>query len=72
MLWIIVLIGLILGWLGTSGKKSQLIRLVDIFLIGPLMIYASTLLQDVNTSLLLAFFGATTITYNLRNYMTLL
>ena len=83
-LWIIslvVVIGLVLGYLTTKGTKSQWIRLIDIFVIGPLMIYLgyhvvlseqtrvspNWLLQIV--ALVIVFFGATTMTYNLRNYI---
>jgi len=50
---IVIIVGLYLGHISTTGSKTQTIRLLDIFVIGPLMI----------------FFGATTITYNLKNYL---
>jgi hypothetical protein len=80
--FIIVCIGLILGYLSTTGTKSQWIRLLDIFVIGPLMIWVGNIFysaDDMDTkinprlrqlfSTVLIFFGATTITYNLRNYL---
>ena len=66
----IVVIGLVLGYISTSGIKSQKIRILDIGVIGPLMIYFGYSYQPMNLfSLLLMFFGATTITYNLKNYI---
>lgn len=39
LLWILICFSLIMGYITTTGTKSQIIRLVDIFIIGPLMIY---------------------------------
>jgi uncharacterized membrane protein len=67
---IVVIIGLYLGHISTSGTKTQTIRLLDVFLIGPLMIYFGHNSRVVSIfSILLIFFGATTITYNLKNYI---
>ena len=66
----VIIIGLILGYISTSGVKSQNIRILDILVIGPLMIYFGVSRDPMNIfSLLLIFFGATTITYNLKNYL---
>lgn len=53
--------------------KSQTIRMLDVWVIGPLMLYAGV--QGLRRqrvcptgNLLLAAFGATTIWYNWRNY----
>ena len=68
--FVVVAIGLYLGHISTSGTKTQTIRLLDVFLIGPLMIYFGHNSRVVSIfSILLTFFGATTITYNLKNYM---
>lgn len=72
LLFCIITISLVLGFISTSGSKSQHIRLLDIFIIGPLMIYFgySVYLDTGNwLALILLFFGGTTITYNLRNYI---
>jgi uncharacterized membrane protein len=76
ILYLIILLGLISGWLATSGKKSQFIRLLDVFYIGPLMIYFSLIYPSSQNYRLdcilkysLAFLGATTITYNLKNFI---
>ncbi len=89
---LIILVGLVLGYISTTGTKSQWIRLIDIFVIGPLMIWlgyqtytAAALTTDqqqittntttfyrdthIAAACLLIFFGATTMTYNLRNYL---
>lgn len=63
---------LYLGWiLATGTQKTKWVRLVDIFVYGPYLIYLST--KDDYTfseyeKLFLLFLGATTITYNARNY----
>jgi uncharacterized membrane protein len=67
--FVVVAIGLYLGHISTSGTKTQTIRLLDVFLIGPLMIYFGHRAEASLFSILLTFFGATTITYNLKNYM---
>ena len=52
--------------------KSQYIRVLDVLVIGPLMIYGGLhLSRDKSqrlTALGLTFFGVTTIGYNLMNY----
>jgi len=67
---VIVLVGLFMGYISTTGTKTQAIRLLDIFLIGPLMIYFGQKNKPLTPfSILLIFFGATTIMYNLKNYV---
>ena len=72
--WVLTLVcitGWMLGWMGTSGTKSQTVRLLDIGVIGPLMIWGGTAIPSgFGVGFLLVFFGATTMTYNLRNYLT--
>lgn len=70
----LLFIGLLLGWMSTQGVKSQHIRLVDIFVIGPLMMYTGMQMFQVQPmsrfyALLLIFFGASTLTFNLKNYI---
>jgi hypothetical protein len=68
----IISLALLLGFISTTGFKSQWIRLVDIFVIGPIMIYLGNqgyTLTNNKLYLALIFFGATTITYNLKNYI---
>jgi hypothetical protein len=60
-----------IGWiLATGVQKSQYVRLIDILLYGPYLIYLSLKTTYTFTYLekiFLVFFGTTTITYNLRN-----
>jgi hypothetical protein len=53
--------------------KPQGIRILDVWLIGPLMLYASTLLPKEKdlTRFALRSFGLGTIVYNARNYMVI-
>jgi hypothetical protein len=74
-----IVIGLLLGYISTKGTKSQNIRLLDILIIGPLMIYFGVYTYNIFikdklyykciASIILMFFGSTTITYNLKNYI---
>lgn len=48
--------------------KSQGVRLLDIFVLGPYMIYLSRKLSPPHNTLLLIS-GIATIGYNLRNYL---
>lgn len=53
--------------------KPQGIRILDVWIIGPLMLYASTLLPKEKdlTRFALRSFGLGTIVYNARNYMVI-
>ncbi len=63
----------VVGWAFATGSgKAQWVRLVDILLYGPYLLYLSFQTNYVFSALeklFLAFLGATTITYNLRNYL---
>jgi len=71
----VLFIALVLGYVSTSGTKSQTIRIVDILVIGPLMFYVGYIgyygiISDNKwLYVILMFFGGTTITYNLYNYL---
>lgn len=65
----IIALGLFLGHTSTTGTKTQTIRLLDIFLIGPLMIYIGIKIKPISFFNVVGIFGATTITYNLKNYL---
>ena len=78
ILVIIIIIGFIIGYISTKGTKSQYVRLLDVFLLGPIMIYLGWInYKKLNNkeymlkimNIMLIFFGSTTITYNLRNYI---
>jgi len=66
---LIILFSLIIGWLATSGAKSQFVRLGDIFVYGPFLIYLGFKFEDDLIRNALFFMGCTTITYNLKNYL---
>ena len=52
--------------------KSQSVRLLDVFLIGPIMVAGGMRLQKEwpGWAEALVFFGVSTIVYNARNYST--
>lgn len=52
-------------------QKTQAVRLVDVFLLGPFMVYAATLLPRDHqlTRLVLAGAGIATVLYNGQNYL---
>lgn len=69
-----ILAGALLGWVmaGRRGDKGQGVRLVDVFVLGPLMAQAGlweSRDKPWAQALLRAAAGAT-VTYNLRNYLT--
>lgn len=67
--WILLIVFAVIGWYSTTGVKTQIVRLVDIFIYGPLLIWISTRTKTKLEQLALLFMGATTISYNLRNYL---
>jgi hypothetical protein len=54
-----------------NPDKGQMIRLLDVFVIGPLMIWAGYRLRDENLGILLMAAGAGTILLNYTNYVEL-
>lgn len=69
---LIILIALFTGYYTATGTKSQIIRLIDVFFIGPLMIDIGIRGYESSKSfiyLVLIFLGASTTSYNLRNYI---
>lgn len=70
---------LIVGWvLATGNSKTDFVRLIDIFIYGPFLLYLAykgigdlkgTSQMNSAEVALLVFIGATTISYNARNYM---
>ncbi len=58
-----------IGWMSTTGVKSQWVRVLDVLVYGPLLIYTSIYaVQNEALSLALLFMGVTTIAYNGKNY----
>jgi hypothetical protein len=69
---VVIIISALIGWYSTVGVKTQLVRLIDIFIYGPFFIWLGfTRAQRDWERVLLFFVGATTITYNLRNYLAI-
>lgn len=68
----VLIISAIIGWFSTTGIKSQGVRLLDIFVYGPFLIYIGTILTNDILAIIMFVLGATSITYNLRNYINLL
>lgn len=76
-----IVAGGVVGWLAAGRPKAQEIRLLDVWALGPVMIYAATLDRRRRSleaaedwpayyaRLALAGAGAATITYNGRNYL---
>jgi hypothetical protein len=64
-----------LGWYSAPGSgKAQYVRLLDVLLYGPFLLYLSYRAPGPYTfseaeKIFLLFLGVTTITYNLRNYV---
>lgn len=62
-----------LGWILANGvQKTQYVRVVDVLLYGPYLVYLSTKNSYVFTAiekLVLLFMGVTTISYNFRNFL---
>ena len=65
----LIIIFLIIGWLSTCGEKTQLVRLLDVFIYGPFLIWLGTREREMWIKVFLYFMGATTLTYNLRNFI---
>lgn len=36
---IIIIVGFLIGWISTKGEKTQFIRIIDVLLYGPFIIY---------------------------------
>jgi hypothetical protein len=64
---LIILLSLIIGWISTIGFKSQWVRLIDIFIYGPFLIYVGMQIDNKFIRAIMLFMGATTISYNLKN-----
>ena len=55
--------------LSTSGKKSQFIRVLDVFVYGPILIWVALQVKQNWLKIILIFMGATTMSYNARNFL---
>ncbi len=65
----------VIGWMFATGSgKAQWVRVVDVLLYGPYLLFLSfqnSYSFSTAEKLFLAFIGATTVTYNLRNFLKL-
>lgn len=64
----LIIISFLVGWFSTGGQKSQLIRILDVIVFGPILIYSALYIDDPWLYIILLFLGASTMGYNLRNY----
>lgn len=67
---LLILISLLVGWLTTTGVKSQFVRLGDILLYGPFLIWVATMIEETWIKVILIIMGGTTIAYNARNWFS--
>jgi hypothetical protein len=58
-----------IGWYSTGGQKSQWVRLGDVFLFGPFLIWLGLREKILWIKVVLIILGTTTIAYNLRNFI---
>jgi hypothetical protein len=67
---ILLIIFFVFGLYSTVGIKTQFVRLIDVFIYGPFFIYLGFYrAKNIYEKLGLFFVGATTISYNLKNYL---
>lgn len=65
-----IILFFIIGWVSSTGVKTQFIRFLDVVVYGPVLIYVSlNLIDDPILKLLVLFMGATTMSYNLKNFI---
>ena len=64
-----VLLGLAVGWGAAGRPKAQGVRLLDVWALGPIMIYAGARCAGAGLRTTLTAAGAATIAYNGRNYL---
>jgi len=69
----LVVLFAVIGWLSATGfGKGQYVRILDILLYGPYLLYLAckqTYTFSVGEKIFLLFLGTTTVSYNLRNFL---
>ena len=55
----------------SKDYKDGIVRLWDVFVLGPIYIYISTFIENIVLKLLMIGYGVITIIYNLHNYLLL-
>jgi hypothetical protein len=79
VLVLIIVIAAIVGWSTSNSKgKHQWVRLLDVVFYGPMLIWIAYEMDKPNVwngpfwvKYIVAIFGATTISYNLQNYISI-
>jgi hypothetical protein len=70
---ILIVIFAVIGWCAATGLgKGQYVRIMDILIYGPYLVYLAmkeTYTFSMLEKLFLLLFGVTTITYNLKNFL---
>ncbi len=65
-----LILGMVAGWYSTHGVKSQFVRVLDIIVWGPIVIWAGYKVKEPEwLKWVLVFIGSATIAYNLKNYL---
>ena len=69
---LLIIVFFIIGWVFATGtSKTQYVRLIDVLIYGPYIMYLAYQREytfGIIDKLFLLFLGNTTISYNLRNY----
>jgi hypothetical protein len=70
---IFIILFAVIGWVSATGLgKEQYVRILDILIYGPYLIYLATKQTytfSIYEKIFLLLLGMTTITYNLRNFI---
>jgi hypothetical protein len=70
---ILTIIFAVIGWISATGLgKVQYVRIIDILIYGPYLVYLAmkeTYTFSIVEKIFLLLLGVTTITYNLKNFL---
>lgn len=66
---LVIIFSLVVGFIATNGYKAQIVRVIDVLFYGPFLIYVGSQFDNLYTRYFLFFMGATTISYNLKNFI---
>lgn len=64
-----LIVGALVGWQAASTPKAQGVRLLDVWVLGPVMVLAAAGCASAGLRTALTAAGAATIAYNGRNYL---
>ena len=70
MEYLLIPLFFLIGWASTIGVKSQTVRILDVLVYGPFLIWLGYKQKEKWIRLVLYFLGTTTISYNMRNYLS--